>query len=164
MKFSMMFVAAIAVFTITSCSSDDDNTVLYEFNQKNVIDQYQLQALREREEKTIHVQGIPIDVVTDTEGDTFGVSWDFSSNDTLTLDGSYRVKEQRNVEGKGSDTIYIVHKDNEKLSYSVKPDKNEIVIDGVVYQVRDFRPGGLSLFTEKSGDNSTLTREIELTK
>lgn len=158
LKFVMLLALAIA---FVSCSSDDDNGN-NDFNQENLVGQYQLKSFDSKEIKILEVEGFEIETKTTSEGDTFNLSYDFASNNQVTLDGNFRVEEVKKQGGNTSDSTYIMNYNEETLSYMINEDQGTLTMDGKEYKVQSFNSNGFKIHhKEVTTDGEGNSREYE---
>lgn len=157
LKSTLVLVFAMAMI---SCSSDDDNNNSYDFTKDNLFGKYPLQTLKTKLVKTTTVDGFDVTTTTESEGDTFDASYDFSSNNEVTKTGTYRITETKTQNGQSTDTTYIVVLDGEKVDYSVNESKNELTMDGLKYDVSNFTATGFKLNHSKTTEDSDGNERI----
>lgn len=156
-------------FAFVSCSNDDDIPP-YPFTQDNLIGKYQLDYLRSKKVSYDYVDNnIPIKITTSSEADTFSMTYEFGSNDTVTLNGTYRITQLKKVLDKTIDSSYIKVFDQEKLPYRMFPEQRELVIDGVRYQVKDYSSTEFTLLRktktlDDNGKEVIFKKELRLSK
>ncbi len=164
-KLIFLFVLSIAAI---SCSKDDDNDT-YDYNKDNLTGTYKITFFESREVETVNVSGFDVVTTTTSTGDTFNISAVFASNNTLTVDGTYRITETVTQGSQSSTETYIVDLDNETSGYSVNAATAELTIDGSTYKVSNFSPTGFKInlsetTTQPNGDNTVYTEELRFTK
>lgn len=159
---NLKFIALFAlIIGFVSCSSDDDKNS-FSFNKENLIGSHSLKAFSSEEIRKDFVNGFLVETKTTREGDTFGLQYDFGTDNRVTLNGTFRITQLKRQGSNTSDTTYIVNYNNEKLVYSVDADQKVLTIDGNEYDVKKFREGGfeLSLLQETTeGQNSKVYKE-----
>lgn len=165
LKFIIVFAFALATI---SCSKDDNNNSSYNYNKDNLLGKYKLKSLKSKMVKTIKVDGFDVVTTTTSEGDTFSVSYQFASNNTVTKNGTYRITETKTQNTQTSDTTYIVVLEDKKVDYSVNQDKNELTLNGSTYKVSNFNSTGFKLnldeTTENNGEERKFTKKLEFSK
>ncbi|WP_347373474.1 hypothetical protein [Aequorivita sp. Q41] len=165
----LIFLFALSVVAF-SCSSDDDGgPAPYEYNKDNLTGTYAIVSFQSKEVETVNVSGFDVVTTTTSIGDTFDFSAVFASNNTLTVNGTYRISETVTQGNQTSSDTYIVVVNNETGGYVVNSATSELTLDGDTYQVSNFSPTGFQLnlsetTTEPNGDNTVYTEELRFTK
>ncbi|MDN3722937.1 hypothetical protein QRD02_00960 [Aequorivita sp. SDUM287046] len=167
-KLLLLFVLAVAA---VGCNKDDDDNgpAPYQYNKDNLTGTYKLTFYESQDVETVNVSGFDVVTTTTSVGDTFNVNVVFASNNTVSLDGNYRVTETVTQGNQSNTTTYIIDIDNETSGFSVNAAGNELTIDGSTYQVSNFSPTGFQInlsetTTEPNGDSSVYTEELRFTK
>ena len=167
-KLILLFVLAVAT---VGCNKDDDDNgpAPYEYNKDNLTGTYKLIFFESQEVETVNVSGFDVITTTTAVGDTFNVNVVYASNNTVTVDGTYRITETITQGSQSNTDTYIVDVDNEISGYSVNAATTELTIDGSTYKVTNFSPTGFQInlsetTTEPNGDNTVYTEELRFTK
>lgn len=163
----LIFLFAITLATV-SCNKDDDNNS-YDYNKSNLTGTYSLTYFKSKEVKTEQVSGFEVTTTTTSTGDTFEITYDFASNNTVTLDGTYRIVDVIKQGDQTTDDAHTEVRNSETSGYAVSQSTKELTIDGSTYKVRDFSPTGFKITlsetnTESNGDNIVYTEELRFTK
>src|SRR5690554_6546679 len=93
MKLTRILSLILLAFVAISCSNDDDNVDIYDFNKANLTGTYTLTKYETKEVKTEDVNGLDVTTTTLSTGDTFSVTATFDSNNICTLNGTFRIVE-----------------------------------------------------------------------
>ncbi len=162
---SFLFMVLIAF----GCSKDDDGVESYHYSKNNLTGTYSITYYQTKIVETVDVNGFDVTTTTTSTGDTFNITATFDSNDILTLDGTYRVVEVKTQSGQSTENPYIVVKDDEKMSYSVKENTSELTFDNRTYKVSDFGRTGFKIQREKTtvadnGDTTVYTENWTFSK
>ncbi len=167
-KLIMLFVLTLAA---VGCNKDDDDNgpAAYDYNKDNLTGTYKLVFLETEEVETIDVNGFDVITTTTSVGDTFNVTLVFASNNTVSIDGNYRITETVTQGNQTNTSTYIVDIDNETSGFSVNAATAELTIDGSTYKVSNFTPTGFQVnltetTTEPNGDSTVYTEEMHFTK
>ena len=169
MKILKLCVFALAVFTLSACSSDDDNpTPAIELNNTNLEGNYELVHLSGSSEISVTTSGASVVVETETyTGDTFtNARVNFNANGTYNFEGSYRETTVTTITGQSPETeSEIVNFDQSTGNYVTNNTSRTITLDGdIIYDVTLFDGVNLHLtenYTE-SFNNSTETGEVTI--
>ncbi len=169
MKLTKLIFLFILSVVVISCSKDDDNDTSYDYNKDNLTGTYKLISYQSQEVETVNVSGFDVVTTTTSTGDTFDVTAVFASNNTVTLDGSYRVTETVTQGNQSTTDAYIVVLSNETSGYVVNAATTELTIDGSTYKVSNFSSTGFQInlsetTTQPNGDNTVYTEEFVFTK
>lgn len=169
MKVLKFFVLFTFVAAIASCSSDDDTAApAYEFNKANLLGNYQLESLQSKETKTQNVNGFDVTTVTEKLASTINFSFEFSSDDQVTLNGNYVIDETKTQGTQQTDTTYIVDVNLLETPYSINEEDKTFTLDNKTYEVVNFSENGfnLKLHLEETLQNGTriYTEELRLNK
>lgn len=159
MKTLRILFGFILIAAVVSCSSDD--SVRYEYNKNNLTGTYSLKQLESKRVRTVKVDGFDVVTTTTLKGDTFNATFSFSSDNSLTKDGTYRIVETRTQNNQTQDTTYIVVLDNEQVNYSVQDTERLLTIEGVSYDVENFNETGFRLKRKESRVEGDATIEFE---
>lgn len=157
-----------SLFLSMACSKDS-NSEVYEYNQNNLTGTYSLKFLESKEVKTVDVNGFDVITTTKSKGDTFDATFAFAPSNTVVKNGSYRIVETITQGDQTRENSYIVILDNEATAYSVQASVNKLTIDGITYDVKDFKPTGFRLersetTIEANGDKREFTEEMRFEK
>lgn len=102
MKFFKLFIIAIAVTTLSSCSSDDDSSRSVDLTLENLAGTYKITLLEEFSELS-RTASNGTEVIIETgncEGDTFSnTRLVINTDGTYTTTGSYRTICERTIDG-----------------------------------------------------------------
>lgn len=153
-----LFVFLIIISAV-ACSKDDSPR--YEYNKNNLTGTYSLVYLESKEVKTVKVDGFDVVTTTELKGDTFSTTYSFSSDNSLTKDGTYRVVETKTQNDQTQETSYIVVLDNEQVSFSVQEDARLLTIEGVSYDVSHFNETGFRIKRTESREVEGMTVDFE---
>lgn len=157
-----LFVLSL-VFAIAACSSSDDGDD-YDFVKDNLVGKYNLAYYKSTETTKVMVEGFEVTTKTVLDADTYGMTYDFGADNILTMDGTYRVLKKKTQAGQTTDTIYIVSRNNEKVSYNVLPAFDQLLIQAGTYEVRDFNPNGFKVVREEEDSNREYREEMHFTR
>ena len=169
MKVLKFFVLFAFAATIVSCSNDDGPApVTFEFNKANLLGNYQLESLQSKETKTQNVNGFDVTTVTEKLASTIDFSFEFSSDDQVTLNGNYVIGETKTQGTQQTDTTYIVNVNLLETPYSINEEDKTLTLDNKTYEVVNFSENGfnLKIHLEETLQNGTrvYTEELRLNK
>lgn len=159
MKTLRILFGFILMAAVMSCSSDD--SVKFEYNKNNLTGTYSLKQLESKHVKTVKVDGFDVVTTTTLTGDTFNTTYSFSSDNSLTKNGTYRIVEARTQNNQTRDTTYIVVLDNEQVNYSVQETEKLLTIEGVSYNVLNFNETGFRLKRNETRVEGEATIEFQ---
>lgn len=164
MNLTRIISLLVIAFVAFSCSSDDDGDGAYNYNKNNLTGTYSVSAYETKEVKTVDVDGFDVVTTIVSTGDTFDVSVTFDSNDTRTMNGTYRINEVKTQGGQRSESARIVVVENDKKTYSVNTSASEITIGNTTYKVSGFGRTGFKINMEErtdkpNGDSTVYTEE-----
>ncbi len=167
MKTLKLFVLAIAVITLSACSSDDDSsTPVVELTNANLAGTYELIFYEDFYEETETASdGSAVVVETETcVGDTFtNAILTFNSDGTFVTSGNYREVCNLTINGQTSTEQDIVPFDSSG-SYSVNDTNRTIAFDGFINDVVLFDGTNLYLTSMQveTFDDETFRFEVEV--
>lgn len=171
MKKLKMFTTFTVMALFISCSSDDEMIDNNDLNQEDLIGEYKLQSFNKEIVSTFQTDGFETVVTTTQEGGTYGLTYDFTEENTLIKDGNFYVSQikQRNDEEETMDSTFIKSFHEKEVSYVLDEDHKELTIDGEIYQIRDFSEGKLRLSLLDTIENTEAKRvevseDIELAR
>lgn len=166
MKFFVVFAFAA---TIISCSNDDAPAPpTFEFNKANLVGNYQLESLQSTETKTQNVNGFDVTTVTETVASTINFTYEFSSDNQVTLNGNYVIDETKTQGTQQTDTTYIVDINFLETVFSINEAEKTLTMNNKTYEVVNFSENGfnLKLHLEETLQDGTrvYTEELRLNK
>ncbi|MFK8059462.1 MAG: hypothetical protein AB8B78_05160 [Polaribacter sp.] len=156
----LILALSIAIF-ITSCSSDDNKTVAFDYIIGNVAGNYTIKSYNADLSNTVNTQGTNVAVSSAKKlGDTFQVNIQLNANGTYTALGQYRVVTTVTpVSGSATTTPAIINVDDSG-SFSVSTSGARTI--SFVTKTGEFLLGkyDVNLFNETT---FTLTQDSEKT-
>jgi len=170
MKFTKLIILFSLSLVVLSCSKDDDGgTPVFEYNKNNLVGTYNLTYFHSEEVETIDVNGFDVVTTTISDGDTFNVTAVFAADNTLTIDGTYRINVTVEQGGQTTNNALIIDLDNEVSEYSVNAAASELTLDTLTFNVSNFSPTGFHITrsettTEPNGDNTVTFLEMRFSK
>lgn len=166
MKVLKSLIVFVMVMSVAACSKDDSPR--FEYNKNNLTGTYNLVSLESKEVKTVKIDGFDVVTTTKHKGDTFDVTYSFSSDNTVTKNGTYRIVKTVTYNDQTQESSYIVVLDNEVENYSVQESAKLLTIDGVSYDVVNFNETGFRLkrseTTEVEGTIIEFEEELRFEK
>lgn len=159
MKLIKSFIIFVMVLSVAACSKDDSSK--YHYNKNNLTGTYSLNYLKSKEVKTVKIDGFDVVTTTELTGDTFSVTYSFSSDNSLTKNGTYRIVEKKTQNNQTQESSYIVVLDNEVESYSVQESAKLLTINGVSYEVVNFNETGFRLKRSETTEVEGVVVEFE---
>lgn len=150
------------LFVMVGCSKDDQPAEVYEYNKNNLLGKYSLTSWKVEETIIEEVRGFEVKTTTVLIGDTFDMYFTFNDDNTLVSDGAFRVTETVTQNNQSVDSTYIIVLNQEVVDYMVRASLNELQIDGVDYDVNNFKPRGFDLNHHDITIEDDVQREISI--
>lgn len=158
MKTLKFFLFVATIFTLSACSSDDDNggPVQIALTVDNLTGTFEFTFYEGMAQTTTTAQGSTVVIETETySGDTFtNARVTFNDDGTYELSGSYRETSTITVTGQSPMTEMEIVTFDHTGTYSVNTESRTINFDGDVQDVTYFDGSNLTLRgedTETSG-------------
>ncbi len=161
MKTIKYFALFALIVSVLSCSDDDSITPV---NKDTLTGTYQLNAYSSVETKTEIINGFEIETTTSIEGDTFDMHYSFQDNDTVVLNGTYRLVETKKLNEQTSDTSYIVNIDNKALPYQINTAQTDLTIGETTYLIKNFNESSFTLVKEETDSSRIFTEKLKFLK
>ncbi|MFD1062203.1 hypothetical protein ACFQ1Q_03015 [Winogradskyella litorisediminis] len=161
MKSIKILILAVLALTLNSCGDDDSPGV--ELTSENLAGTYDITFLRSSYEETVTASNGTTFVSESgtTVGDTFtDAIWQFNTNGTYSVSGSYRVTETTTSNGQTETDTYIDFLDDSG-SFILNNMDRTIVADGLFYDVTVFDGTNLYLTFEET---DTFGNEVEVSR
>jgi|SRR5690625_1177196 len=148
------------LFLFVGCSKDDQPAETYEYTKNNLLGKYSLASWKFEETITEEVRGFEVKTTTVLIGDTFDMFLTFNEDNTLVYDGAFRVTQTVTQNNQTVDSTYILIKNQEIAEYSVRSSSNELKIDELMYDVKNFSPRGFDLNLNKITEEEGVLTEL----
>ena len=174
MKTLKLFVFAIAIFTLSACSSDDDSNSTppaVELTIANLTGTYDVFSVTDSSERTVTTNGITVLVSSYvSSGDTFtDTVFTFNADGTYTSSGSYRETSTNTITGQTPITETEIVSIDDSGTYTVNETSRTITLDGdIIYDVTLFNDTELRVVENYTESDQSFTDigefEIRMTK
>ena len=167
MKTLKFFLFVATIFTLSACSSDDDNgPAQAELTTANIAGSYEILYYAGNGETSATAQGATVIIETETySGDTFtNATATFNNDGTYELSGSFRETSTSTVTGQAPVTETEIITLTETGNYSVNNTSRTITLDGEVYDVLNFNGSNLNIMLSNTETDQgfTYTDNFEL--